>query len=515
MSSYWVVDIVNISSVPRTSIIPRMQTLPADIYSVASVREIDRTAIEDHGIPGYTLMTRAGAAALRAARLRFPDASRWQIVCGGGNNGGDGYVVARLAANEGIVVSVLTLVDPQALRRDAAKAYADFAAEGGAVIPWNGELDAEAELLVDGILGSGLERDLGGEYAKAVAAINAHAANVLSLDIPTGINGDSGKLLGSAVRADLTVTFVGLKKGLFLDRGSEYSGELQYDGLEIADECRANVSAEFRRIDDALMRSAFPPRPRTAHKGDFGHVLVIGGGEGMPGAVRLCGEAALRAGVGRVSIATAPSHAAILTATCPELMSHAIEGPADLEPLLDKADVIAFGPGLGLSDWAKALFEMLAGDARPSVWDADGLNLLAESPGESKTRIVTPHPGEAGRLLQQSTADIQSDRPGAVQALQKRYGGVAVLKGAGSLIASGAEPLSICTSGNPGMAAAGMGDVLTGVIAALLGQGLSAEQAALAGVEAHARAGDIAASDGQRGLIASDLIAALRGVVNP
>ena len=508
-------DIVNISSVLRTSIIPRMQSLPADIYSVASVREIDRTAIEDHGIPGYTLMTRAGAAALRAARRRFPDAKRWQVVCGGGNNGGDGYVVARLAANAGIIVSVLTLVDPQALRRDAAKAYRDFVAEGGVVMPWNGELDAEAELLVDAILGSGLERDLAGEYARAVAAINEHEAGVMSLDIPTGINGDTGKLLGSAVKADLSVTFVGLKKGLFLDRGGEYCGELHYDGLKIPDKCRANVSAEFRRVDDALMRHAFPPRRRTAHKGDFGHVLVIGGGEGMPGAVRLCGEAALRAGAGRVSIATAPSHAAVLTATRPELMSHAIEGPADFEPLLEKADVLAFGPGLGLSDWARALFDIVAADTRPAVWDADALNLLADSPGKSATRIITPHPAEAGRLLKRSTADVQSDRPGAAQALQERYGGVAVLKGAGSLIAAGEESPSICTSGNPGMAAAGMGDVLTGIIAALLGQGLSTKQAALAGVEAHARAGDLGASGGERGLIASDLIAALRGIVNP
>lgn len=492
-----------------------MQSLPANIYSVASVREIDRTAIEDHSIPGYTLMTRAGAAALNAARRRFPDAKRWQVVCGGGNNGGDGYVVARLAANAGIVVSVLTMVDPEILKGDAATAYGDFAAEGGVVMPWAGDLDAEADLLVDAILGSGLERDVTGEYADAVAAINGHEARVLALDIPTGINGDTGALLGSAVRADLTVTFVGLKTGLFLDQGAEFCGELQYDGLDIPDEYRANVSAEFRRVDDALYRSAFPQRPRTAHKGDFGHVLVIGGGQGMPGAVRLCGEAALRAGAGLVSIATASSHAAIVTATRPELMSHAIDGPEDLEPLLEKADVIAFGPGLGLSDWAKSLFEIVAADARPAVWDADALNLLADSPGKSNTRIITPHPGEAGRLLERSTADVQADRPGAAQALQERYGGVAVLKGAGSLIAQSAESPSICTSGNPGMAVAGMGDVLTGIIAALLGQGLSVEQAAMAGVEAHARAGDIAARGGERGLMASDLIAALPGIVNP
>jgi NAD(P)H-hydrate epimerase len=492
-----------------------MQTLPANIYSVASVREIDRTAIEDRGIPGYTLMTRAGAASVQAVRQRFPGAKRWQIVCGAGNNGGDGYVVARLAASEGIVVSVLTMVDPESLKGDAAKAYGDFAAQGGVVMEWAGELDEEADLLVDGILGSGLERNVAGEYAKAVTAINEHSAAVLALDIPTGLHGDSGNRLGCAVNADLTVTFVGLKTGLFLGDASDCCGELVFDGLDIPEECRARVSPEFRRIDDTLMHEALPTRKRAAHKGDFGHVLVIGGGDGMPGAVRLCGEAALRAGAGRVSIATAPSHAAILAATRPELMSHAIAGTADFEPLLEKADVIAFGPGLGRSDWAKALFEVVAADSRPAVWDADALNLLAESADKAKLRVITPHPGEAGTLLGLSTADIQSDRVAAVQALHQRYGGVAVLKGAGSLISSGRGAPSICTSGNPGMASPGMGDVLTGIIAALLGQGLNIEQAALAGVEAHARAGDIAAGGGQRGLIATDLIAALRAVMNP
>jgi NAD(P)H-hydrate epimerase len=290
---------------------------------------------------------------------------------------------------------------------------------------------------------------------------------------------------------------------------------LLYDGLEIPDECRAQVSPDFRRIDDELLRDTLPPRRRAAHKGDFGHVLVIGGGNGMPGAVRLCGEAALRAGAGRVSLATAPSHAAILAATRPELMSHAIEAVADLEPLLEKADVIAFGPGLGQSDWAKALFEVVAADSRPAVWDADALNLLAICPDRAERRVITPHPGEAATLLGQTAAEIQSDRCGAVLALQKRYGGVAVLKGAGSLVSTGRDAPFLSTSGNPGMAAAGMGDVLTGVVAALLGQGLSTEQAALVGVEAHARAGDIAAKNGQRGMIASDLIAALRAVINP
>lgn len=491
-----------------------MQTLPSHIYSVASVREMDRTAIEDNGIPGYTLMTRAGAAATRAARQRYPDASRWQVICGAGNNGGDGYVVARLAANDGIVVSVLSLVDTAGLSGDAAKAYEDFVAEGGVVMPWSGELDAEAELLVDAALGSGLERDVGGEFARAVAAINAHPARVMALDIPTGLHGDSGKVLGCAVAADLTMTFVGLKTGLFLDEAPNYRGELLFDGLEIPADIYS-VTPEFRRIDDTLIHKSLPRRPRAAHKGDFGHVLVIGGGAGMPGAVRLCAEAALRVGAGRVSIATDPGHAAMLTATRPELMSHGVASAKDLAPLLDKTDVVAFGPGLGQTKWAKALYEAVASDGHPQVWDADALNLLSADPAGAAQRIITPHPGEAASLLGQSTGQIQRDRRSAVTELARRFGGIAVLKGSGTLVATEDGDTSICISGNPGMAAPGMGDVLTGIIAGLLGQGLGIENAALVGVEAHARAGDRAARAGERGMIASDLLDELRAVINP
>lgn len=492
-----------------------MSQLPADIYSVAGVREIDRSAIEDHGIPGYALMARAGAAAVRAALERFPDARRWQVVCGAGNNGGDGYVVARLAAQEGIVVSVIALVDPESLGGDAAKAYADFAAEGGIVMPWAGALDSEADLLVDAILGSGLEREVTGEFARAVAAINAPQAPVMSLDIPTGLHGDTGAVQGCAVRADMTVTFVGLKAGLFLGEASRYRGDLVFAGLDIPRDFHAHVTPVFSRIDDAQLRHWLPRRPRAAHKGDFGHVLVVGGGQGMPGAVRLCGEAALRGGAGLVSVATHPSHAALIAATRPEIMPHAVSGPDDLAPLLERADVVAFGPGLGQDDWAQSLHEALAADTRPCVWDADALNLLGCRPARHDKRIITPHPGEAARLLGVDTSSIQADRPAAVLGLAERYGGVAVLKGAGTLVRATDGLPAICTSGNPGMAVAGMGDVLTGLIAALLAQGVPLAAAAAVGVEAHARAGDRAARAGERGMLASDLLAELRAVLNP
>ena len=489
--------------------------MPANLYSVAAVREIDRTTIEDHGVPGYTLMTRAGEAALREATQRYPNARRWQIVCGAGNNGGDGYVVARLASQQGIAVSALALVDPETLTGDAATAWGDFVAEGGVVSPWSGELDAEADLLVDAVLGSGLERDVGGDFAAAVAAFNQHAAPVLALDIPTGINGDTGAVMGCAVKADLTVTFVGLKQGLYLGEAPGYCGRIRFAGLEIPEGYYADIDVSYRRIDAQFLENVLGPRARAAHKGDFGHVLVVGGGEGMPGAVRLAGEAALRAGAGRVSIATHPSHAAIIVASRPELMSHAVSSPSDLEPLLAKADVIAFGPGLGQSDWARALYEFLANDSRPAVWDADALNLLAASPSSAPNLVITPHPGEAATLLGTGAADIQADRPAALAALAEKYGGVAVLKGAGTLISSSTKAAALCTSGNPGMASPGMGDVLTGIIAAFVAQGLDLETAAAAGVEAHAHAGDHAASGGERGLIASDLLDELRAVLNP
>jgi NAD(P)H-hydrate epimerase len=492
-----------------------MNNMPEEIYPVAAVREIDRTAIEDEGIPGYTLMTRAGAAAVRAALAEFPGAKRWQVVCGAGNNGGDGYVVARLAAAEGIVVSAIAVADPQSLQGDAATAYNDFSAEGGVVMLWSGELDPEAELLVDAILGSGLERKVEGEIAVVVDALNRHAAPVMALDIPTGLQGDTGDVLGCAVNAELTVTFVGLKAGLILGSGPAHAGRLIYAGLDIPDTCRDPAAAVMRRIAGGCIRDVLPRRARDAHKGDFGHVLVIGGGTGMPGAVRLCGEAALRAGAGRVSIATDPSHAASIVASCPELMVHGIAKPDDLDDLLSRVDVIAFGPGLGQSAWAKSLFEHVAEDARPAVWDADALNLLAAAGGNAAQRVITPHPGEAGTLLATSASDVQSDRIAALKALQERFGGVVVLKGAGSLVSSSAGLPWVCTAGNPGMAAPGMGDVLTGIIAALLAQGLDTEQAATVGVQAHALAGDRAATSGARGMLASDLLAELRTVLNP
>lgn len=483
-------------------------------YNVADVRAIDRCAIHEAGIDGYALMTRAAEAALAVARDRYPSASRWQILCGAGNNGGDGYVLGMLAASCGLNVTLLALADPASLSGDALTASTNYLSAGGRVLPWSGALDDSADLLVDALLGSGLERDVGGAYADAVHSMNAHHAPVLALDIPTGLHGDSGAVMGVAVQADATVTFVGRKAGLQLGSGPDCTGIVFFSDLAIPVDCRSGRTGVMRSLTDRAVAGALKPRPRSAHKNSMGHVLVIGGGPGMPGAVRLAGEAALRSGAGLVSIATHPAHTAAIVGSRPELMVHGVSQASDLEPMLASANVIAIGPGLGQSDWAKALFSKALELDLPMVVDADALNLLASRDEARLNWVLTPHPGEAGRLLDDSAGNVQSDRLAALAALHRRYGGTVVLKGAGSLVSSLAGLPWVCTAGNPGMAAPGMGDVLTGVVAALYAQYRDAEAAAVLGVAVHARAGDRAARDGERGLLASDLMPGIRHWLN-
>lgn len=369
--------------------------LPAEIYSTDSVRRIDRLAIEVGGIAGYTLMNRAGQAALELARRSWPDAKRWQIVCGAGNNGGDGYVLARLAAELGIDVRVTALVPVDSLGGDAATACRDFRAAGGAVHQWGGALDEAADLLVDAILGSGLTRKLKGPFAEAVEEMCRHEAPVLALDIPSGISGDTGEVLGCAVRAERTITFVGLKSGLFLADAPDFVGRLSFADLGVPADCRESVSPMMRRIGDEAIERALAPRRRSAHKGDFGHLLLVGGAPGMAGAIRLSGEAALRSGAGRVSIATHPAHCSAIAAGRPELMCHGIETEDELSALLARVSTVAIGPGLGTGTWARNLYQAVLASGLPVVVDADGLNLLAENARKRDHWILTPQIGRA------------------------------------------------------------------------------------------------------------------------
>ena len=493
-----------------------MQSLPRELWTAAQVRELDRRAIEERGIPGRELMQRAGEAALEALLRRWPGSNAITVICGAGNNAGDGYVVARLARRAGLAARVLAVADPAALRGDAAAACADFCAEGGQFTRWDGSGDPGGDgPVVDALLGTGVDRKLAGSFGAAVEAINQADRPALALDVPSGLHADTGRIMGDAVRAELTVSFIGLKLGLFTGHGPAYAGQVVFAGLGVPPGLERGMDPAAVRLESSALGDWFPPRPRDAHKGCFGHVLVIGGDHGMGGAVRLAGEAALRAGAGLVSIATRPQHTAAILAARPELMCRGIDEPAELDPLLARATVIAVGPGLGRSDWSRQLFEAALDSGLPCVLDADALNLLSEHPRRRDRWILTPHPGEAGRLLGTDAPEVESDRPAAARALRSRYGGIVVLKGAGSLVCGAGASLWLCDRGNPGMASAGMGDVLTGIIAGLAAQCGDLERAACAGVLVHALAADDAASAGERGLIAGDLLAALRPWLNP
>jgi len=493
-----------------------MQSLPRELWTAAQVRELDRRAIEEHGVAGRVLMERAGAAALEALLRRWPGVAALTVACGAGNNAGDGYVLARLALRKGLAVRVLAVADPDGLHGDAAATCEDFRGAGGEIIRWDGRGEPGGNgPLVDALLGTGLDRPLEGAFAAAVESINAAGRPVLALDVPTGLHADTGRLMGGAVRADLTVTFIGLKLGLFTGRGPGVRGDLVFARLGVPPGLDAGMGPAASRLEPAQLPGWLPPRARDAHKGHFGHVLVLGGESGMGGAARLAGEAALRSGAGLVSVATRPAHAAAMTAARAELMCRGVEGPADLEELLSRATVIAAGPGLGRSPWARGLLEAALGSGLPCVLDADALNLLSGSPRRRDDWVLTPHPGEAARLLGTGADDIEADRPAAARALRAAFGGIAVLKGAGSLVCGASSALWLCDRGNPGMASGGMGDVLTGVIAGLAAQLGDLERAACAGVLVHALAADDAARSGERGLLASDLLGALRPWMNP
>jgi hydroxyethylthiazole kinase-like uncharacterized protein yjeF len=487
--------------------------LPIALYSSAQVRALDAHAIEVLGIPGYTLMKRAGEAALRQLRSRWPMAHRIAIACGGGNNGGDGYVLARFAQAAGLAVRVLNVSDPQALRGDARQAYEDFRASGGRVQPFAAPLLVEGEVVVDALLGTGRRGAVRAEYAEAIRAINSSGLPVFALDVPSGLDADAGVPLGEAVRADSTITFVGLKTGLLVGDGPEYSGTVFFDDLEI--EPPEDLAPRLTRIIESEIHAALPRRPRSANKGDFGRVLIVGSGSGMPGATRLAGEACLRSGAGLTTVAVAPENVASIAAGRPELICLALTGEAVLTEAIARADLIAIGPGLGRSPWARAALAAVLAADKPLIVDADALNLLAETGAPARDDwILTPHPGEAARLLGVTTREIQDDRLAALDRLIERYHGTIVLKGAGTLVGASGRTPGVCERGNPGMASAGTGDVLTGAIAGILAQCRDPWAAARVGVLVHAMAGDAAARGGERGVLASDLARELHHTVN-
>ena len=496
--------------------------LAQPLYLAEAVRAIEHCAIERLGIPGYALMQRAAQAAWQTLRRRWPDTQQVVVICGPGNNGGDGYEIARLARSAGVAVQLFEPLRHTA-RGDALIARTAWLADGGDIADRLTESPIASSarkaldrVIVDALFGTGLSRAPDAAALAAIHWINQareQGAGVLAVDVPSGLSSDRGTVLGAAVQADVTATFVARKPGLYTGQGAAYSGAVAFDDLQVPTAAYdvAPAVAELQQRRD--LRHWLPPRRRTAHKGDNGHVLIVGGDHGTTGAILLCARACLRAGAGLVTVATRREHALALTAAQPELMGHGVDSAAELAPLLARANVVAIGPGLGQSDWARSLLDAVDASGKPQVADADALNLLAQQPNVHAQRVLTPHPGEAARLLGVDNQTLQADRIGSARALQQRYGGVVVLKGAGTLVAG--ETMQLCPFGNPGMGVGGMGDALTGIISALMAQRLPLEVAANAGVLVHALAGDRAATQGERGLLPGDLIEQLRSIVNP
>jgi len=491
-----------------------MSRLPYTLYRAADVRALDQIAIKDCGIPGIELMNRAGSAVFDELCCRWPEARKVVVVCGAGNNAGDGYVVARLAHEKGYSVRLVSITDPDQLKGDAATAWGAARAAGLLVEIFEADALSRSEVVVDAIFGTGLDRVVEGRWAEIIDAINESGLPVLAIDVPSGLHADSGCMMGHAIQADATLSFIGLKQGMFTGAGVGCCGVVGFDDLGVPASVYQRVDAACQRIDWLKLHNCLPSRPRNSHKGLFGHTLVVGGNYGMAGAARLAAEAAARVGSGLTSVATRPEHVAAMAAARPEVMWHGVNNGADLRKLIASASVIAIGPGLGQDDWANELFETVLQSGKPLVVDADALNLLAYEPIQHLNWVLTPHPGEAARLLGGSSHEINRQRFDAVKTIAEKFSAVTVLKGGGSLIHAPAGQTALCSGGNPGMASGGMGDVLTGIIASFIAQGFDLFAAAQMAVALHAAAADKVAVSGERGMLAGDVTTALRQLIN-
>ncbi len=506
--------------------------LPSHMFSAAQVRELDRIAIEECGIAGIVLMKRAGRALFELLSNKFAGLPI-TVFCGLGNNAGDGYIVAALAAQRRLPVSIVQLGDVARLQGDAKLAYEFALREGVEYRSFSDDMIVDEGVLVDALLGTGLTAGAGAKIesevevevqvrepcARVIGWLNASGLPIVAADLPSGLCADSGSELGIAVRAAATVTFIGMKRGLLTGRGPALSGEVFYRDLEVPADLLGEVEGSVERLDLPSLLASLPARAADAHKGDFGHVMIIGGDSGFGGAPILAAEAAARMGAGLVSVATRPEHLAAILARRPEIMASGVTSGQELEPLLQRPTVLVVGPGLGQGAWGQQMLQQALDSGLPLVLDADALNLLAQGRiGGDLVRdnwVLTPHPGEAARLANVSVRQLQADRFGSAARLQQQYGGTLVLKGAGSLVASADGRLGLCSLGNPAMASGGMGDLLSGVIGALLAQGLPSSRATELAVCLHAATADLVVEErGARGLLATDLIDALPRLLN-
>ncbi|MDX1796835.1 MAG: NAD(P)H-hydrate dehydratase [Hydrogenovibrio sp.] len=483
------------------------------LYSAEQSQRLDQIAMTDFGIPGLLLMKRAAYSAFQQLLQRWPETESLYVVCGTGNNGGDGLMLAQYALIHGLDVKVSLIGSPEKLKADARNGYQallDLQLDCGA---FNAEYAEQADVVVDALFGTGLNSEVTGKFAAIIQSLNALATPVLSLDIPSGIDATTGSVLGTAIQADMTVTFICQKTGLWTGNGADHLGDVVLCDLKLTNTLYQRLPPKATSHSLAYWQAKRPANAKTDHKGKRGTLCLAGGNHSMAGAIQLAAHAGLKAGAGLLKVISQPEHLSGLTHAVPELMCHPSE---DFKPILASAQALAIGPGLGQDEWAQSLFNQAMTwqleTQGKMVIDADGLKLLAQNPTRIPPQpnwVLTPHPGEAAALLGTTTDAIQQDRFKAIEALQQRFGGVVVLKGNGTLIHDG-HRMEICPLGNAGMAVGGMGDVLTGIIASYLGQGMPLFDAACLGVYRHAAIADAYIIDkAPASLTPSDLIAGL------
>jgi len=501
------------------------------IVGSSEMREIDRIAVQEFDVPALALMIRAGRATADAAMAMAAPTGRVLVVCGAGNNGGDGFATARILRSAGRHVRVVALVPPdgmspvaRVMRQEANEVDVPIA-DSTAVSAMGAE---PGDVVVDAIFGIGLTRPPEGVFAAAISRIEElreRGARVLSVDVPSGLSADTGHPVERAVRADRTVTLAFQKRGLTVYPGAEYAGEVTVVDIGIPAAAAARVPVTAELLSEAEARALVPPRTFEAHKGDAGRVLVVAGSPGKTGAAHLALTGALRGGAGLVTLAARPEVFPLALSGRPEGMSHPLRGDgplgrADLPALVEAArgaDAVVIGPGIPRgSETAPLLRDLLERIQVPTVLDADALNAFAEHPGliASVARwspvVMTPHPGEMARLLGTSVEEIQADRIEVAQQKSREWGAVVILKGARTVVADPDSVPAVIATGNPGMATGGTGDVLAGLAGAMLASHLPVRDAARAAAWVHGRAGDLAARIyGQRGLLAEDLADAL------
>tara|TARA_R110002049_G_scaffold147342_1_gene310083 strand:- start:47717 stop:49201 length:1485 start_codon:yes stop_codon:yes gene_type:complete len=482
------------------------------VFTRQQIQNLESSAIQQHGFKSYDLMQRAGKAAFMFIREHYPDAKRVLVITGGGNNAGDGYILARLLHTADTECYTMPVVPITRLRGDAMRAQNDYAIHDGRDIDFTEDLP-ECDLIVDAIFGIGLTRPVENEFADIINAINHTPVPVLSLDIPSGLSAETGNPMGPTVYANSTLTFIGLKSGLITGESRNYTGKVGVDSLDLPDSVIENAEKLGMSLSETMPARLLSARSQSGYKNLYGHVLVVGGNIGYPNAARLAGEAAARTGTGLVSVACHPNNVAAIASGCGSLMVKGIRESRDLGELIKKADVILIGPGLGQDKWAQKIFARVIETSKPLIVDADALRLLGNNPGHCDHWILTPHPGEAAQLLACNTEEIQLNRTSSALAIQEQYSGVTVLKGSGTLTCHD-QQINFCTSGNVSLATGGSGDVLAGIIASLAGQGLSISDAANCGVMLHGLAAELISKYGTRGVLAQDLFPAIYKLVN-